>query len=128
MYFIVLEEPKEGFKNAIRLKIYDAPSTLYGYFQVVTDNFDDIYDEFKVDGFKTTKINSCNAIVFSMIGKDSVDGKEAFFRYAVIEDSKNLYQIMSWTNINYKDKLIKKMEGIIYSFKSNSKMNRKNTR
>ena len=55
-----------------------------------------------------------------MSGKGLDDCKKTFFRYALIEDSKNLYQIMSWTNINYKDKLIGKMGGIINSFKSKS--------
>jgi hypothetical protein len=55
-----------------------------------------------------------------MSGKGLVYGKRAFFRYALIEDNNNLYQIMSWTNINYKDKLIGKMGGIINSFKSKS--------
>ena len=120
LYFIVLEETKKSFEDAIKLKVHKTTPSLFGYYQVVTSHFDELYDDFKITDFGRTKINSCNAIVFSMSGKGLDDGKKAFFRYALIEDSNNLYQIMSWTNINYKDKLIGKMEGIINSFKSKS--------
>ena len=120
LYFIVLEETKKSFEDAIKLKVHKATPSLFGYYQVVTSHFDELYDDFKITDFGRTKINSCNAIVFSMNGKGLDDGKKAFFRYALIEDGNNLYQIMSWTNIHYKDKLIGKMEGIINSFKSNS--------
>ncbi|TGD59377.1 hypothetical protein [Flavobacterium humi] len=120
LYFIVLEETKESFENAIRLKVHHATPSLFGYYKVVTNHFDEIYKDLKINDFGTTKINSCNAIVFSMSGKDLGNGKNVFFRYALLEDNKNLYQIMSWTNIHYKDKLIGKMEGIINSFKSES--------
>ena len=120
LYFIVLQETKESFKNAIRLKSYTAPQNLLGYFKVVTEHFDEINEDFRVKDFVNTKINSCNAIVFSIYGKDLDNKKNTFYRYALIEDDKNFYQIMSWTNINYKDKLISKMKGIIYSFRSKS--------
>jgi hypothetical protein len=118
--FIVLEEPKEGFKNAIKLGIHKTSPSLLGYYKVITMHFDEITENFKINDFSNTKINSCNAIVFSMSGKDLEDGKSVFYRYAIFEDNKNLYQIMSWTNIHYKDKLIGRMESIINSFKSNS--------
>jgi hypothetical protein len=120
LYFIVLEETKKSFEDAIKLKVHKVTPSLFGYYQVVTNHFDELYDDFKVTDFSRTKINSSNAIVFSMSGKRLDDGKKTFFRYALIEDSNNLYQIMSWTNIHYKDKLIGKMEGIINSFKSKS--------
>jgi hypothetical protein len=120
LYFIVLEETKKSFEDAIKLKVHKTTPSLFGYYQVVTSHFDVLYDDFKITDFGRTKINSCNAIVFSMSGKGLDDGKKAFFRYALIEDSNNIYQIMSWTNINYKDKLIGKMGGIINSFKSKS--------
>lgn len=120
LYFIVLEETKESFENAIKLKVHDANPSLFGYYKVVTKHFEEITKDFKVDDFGNTKINSCNAIVFSMNGKDLENDKGVFYRYALIEDDKNLYQLMSWTNIHYKDKLIGRMEGIINSFKSKS--------
>jgi hypothetical protein len=120
LYFIVLEQTKESFKNAIDQKLYDVDFNLYGYSKVVTNHFDEISSDFKINDFSSTKINSCNAILFSMNSKNLEDGKKVFYRYALFEDDKNFYQIMSWTNINYKDKLIGKMEGIINSFKSRS--------
>ena len=120
LYFVVLEETKESFENAIKLKVHDATPNLFGYYKVVTKHFDEINQDFKISDYGYTKINSCNAIVFSMSGKDLEDGKNVFYRYALLEDDKNLYQIMSWTNIHYKDKLVGRMEGIINSFKSKS--------
>ena len=91
-----------------------------GYFNVVKNHFDEISEDIKIDDFSSTKINSCNALVFSMHGKDLEDGKKVFYRYALLEDDKYLYQIMAWTNIHDKDKLIGRMSGIINSFKSKS--------
>ena len=121
LHFIVLEEPKEGFQNAVKLGIHKASPNLHGYYETITNHFDEINEDFKINDFGRTKINSCNAIVFSMSGKDLEDGKSVFYRYAILEDDKHLYQIMAWTNLNYKDKLIGRMEPVINSFKSNSK-------
>lgn len=120
LHFIVLEETKEGFQNGIKAGIYKTSPNLFGYYKVISTHFDEITENFEVTDFGNTKINSCNAIVFSMSGKDLEDGKSVFYRYAILEDDKNLYQIMSWTNINYKDKLIGRMAPIINSFKSKS--------
>lgn len=121
LHFIVLEESKKGFENAIKLGIHKTSPSLLGYYKVITSHFDEITEDFKITDFGNTKINSCNAIVFSMSGKDLGNGKSVFYRYAIIEDDKNLYQIMSWTNIHYRDKLTGRMKSIINSFKSNSK-------
>lgn len=120
LHFIVLEEPKEGFQNAIKLGIHKTSPSLLGYYKVITKHFNEVTENFEINDFSNTKINSCNAIVFSMSGKHLAEEKNVFYRYAILEDDKNLYQIMSWTNIHYKDKLIGKMESIINSFKSNS--------
>lgn len=121
LYFIILEETKKGFIDAIKLKVYDASPSLFGYFKVITNHFDEITENFEVKDFSNTKINSCNAIIFSMSGTDLADGTSAFYRYAIFEDDNNLYQIMSWTNNKNKNKLIGRMEGIINSFKSKKK-------
>ena len=120
LHFIVLEETKEGFQNGIKMGVHKVSPSLFGYYKVITNHFDEITADFKTSDYGVTKINSCNAIVFSMSGKDLEDGKGVYYRYAILEDEKNLYQIMSWTNIGYKDKLIGRMEPIINSFKSNS--------
>lgn len=120
LHFIVLQETKYGFQNAIKLGVHKISPSLFGYYKVITMHFDEITENFKITDFSNTKINSCNAIIFSMSGKDLEDGKSVFYRYAILEDDKNLYQIMSWTNIHYKDKLIGRMESIINSFKSKS--------
>ena len=120
LHFIVLEENKEGFQNAVKSGIHNTSPNLLGYYKVITKHFDEITKNFKITDFGVTKINSCNAIVFSMSGKELEEGKEVFYRYAILEDEKNFYQIMSWTNLNYKDKLIDRMTSVINSFKSNS--------
>ena|SRR5690554_73638 len=120
LHFIVLEETKEGFKNGIKMGVHKVSPSLFGYYKVITNHFDEITDNFETSDYGVTKINSCNAIVFSMSGKHLEEGKEVFYRYAILEDEKNLYQIMSWTNLAYKDKLIGRMAPIINSFKSNS--------
>lgn len=120
LHFIVLEETKDGFQNSIKLGVYDTSPNLFGYYKVITKHFDEISENFTISDFGRTKINSCNAILFSMSGKDLENGKNVFYRYAILEDDKNLYQIMSWTNIHYKNKLIGRMTSIINSFKSNS--------
>jgi hypothetical protein len=107
IYFIVLDEP-------IRL----STPTLLGYFKLIQNHFREINDDFHVIEYGKTKINSCNAIVFSMYGKDLVDGVYTYYRYAIIEDGKNYYQIMSWSHLQNKKKLIGKMQPIIWSFKS----------
>ena len=120
LHFIVLEETKEGFQNGIKMGVHKVSPSLFGYYKVITNHFDEITDNFKTSDYGVTKINSCNAIVFSMSGKDLEDGKGVYYRYAILEDEKNLYQIMSWTNLGYKDKLVGRMTPIINSFKSNS--------
>ena len=120
LHFIVLEESKVGFQNAIKLGVHKTTPNLYGYYKVITTHFDELNENFKITDYGITKINSCNAIIFSMSGKDLEDGKSVFLRYAILEDDKNLYQIMSWTNLNFKDKLIGRMTSVINSFKSES--------
>jgi hypothetical protein len=120
LHFIVLEETKEGFLNGIKMGVHKVSPSLSGYYKVITNHFDEIKENFKTSDYGVTKINSCNAIVFSMSGKDLENGKEVYYRYAILEDEKNLYQIMSWTNLGYKDKLVGRMTPIINSFKSNS--------
>ena len=120
LYFIVLEESNEDFRNEAKLGNNKPSNTLIKYYNDITKHFDEISQNFKITDFGYTKINSCNAIVFSMSGKDLEEGKSVFYRYAILEDNKNLYQIMSWTNLNFKDKLIGRMEPIINSFKSKS--------
>lgn len=107
IYFIVIDEP-------IRLS---AP-TLLGYFKLVQNHFREINDDFHVVEYGATKINSCDAIVFSMYGKDLEMGVYTYYRYAIIEDGKNYYQIMSWAHLKNKKRLIGKMQPIIWSFKS----------
>jgi hypothetical protein len=119
-HFIVLEETKEGFLNGIKMGVHKVSPSLFGYYKVITNHFDEITENFKTSDYGVTKINSCNAIVFSMSGKDLEEGKNVFYRYAILEDDKHLYQIMAWTNLNYKDKLTGRMESVINSFKSNS--------
>ena len=120
LHFIVLEETKEGFQNGIKMGVHKVSPSLFGYYKVITNHFDEITDNFETSDYGVTKINSCNAIVFSMSGKHLEEGKEVFYRYTIFEDEKNLYQIMSWTNLAYKNKLIDRMAPIINSFKSNS--------
>ncbi|SEQ08159.1 hypothetical protein [Flavobacterium urocaniciphilum] len=117
LYFIVLEETKQSFADAVKLKIHDTTPNLYGYFKVVTNHFKEITKNLKVNDVGRTKIDSCNAIIFSMFGQTLDNGKSVFYRYALIEDDKNYYQIMSWTNIHHKEKLIGRMDNIIHSFK-----------
>jgi len=62
-------------------------------------------------------------LFFQCLDNGLDDGKAVFYRYALIEDEKNYYQIMSWTNMRFKEKLIGKMSEIIYSFKSKSNSN-----
>jgi len=71
IYFIVLEEPKESFANAIRLNIQKSTPDLLGYFKVVTNHFNEINNNFKIDDFGRTKINFCDALIFSMSGQRS---------------------------------------------------------
>lgn len=117
LYFIVLEEPKERFKNAIKLKLHKSTPDLMGYLKVVTNHFKEVTDNFELSDVGFTKIDSCNAVVFSMSGINPEDNRKIYYRYALIEDENNYYQIMSWTNLKNKLKLIGKMEETIHSFK-----------
>ncbi|MBF4465155.1 hypothetical protein [Flavobacterium sp. LC2016-12] len=116
LYFIVLEEPKKGFENAIRLKLHNSTADLTGYFKVVTNHFKEITKNFELNDFGRTKIDYCNAYLFSMSGIELENNKSVFYRFGIIEDNENYYQIMSWTNIKNKQKLIGKMDKIIHSF------------
>ena len=107
IYFIVLDEPKN----------LSAP-TLLDYYKLILNHFREVNDDFHIVEYGKTKINSCDAIIFSMYGKDLEDGIYTYYRYAVIEDGKNYYQIMSWSHMKNKKKLVGKMQKIIWSFKS----------
>lgn len=116
LYFIVLEEPKKSFENAINHKMHSTTPDLNGYLSVVTNHFREISLKFTLSDFGRTKIDQCNAYIFSMTSQDPLDKKVTFYRYALIEDNENYYQIMSWTNLKNKTKLVGTMDGVINSF------------
>ncbi len=117
LYFIILQEPKINFENAVKQNLHKSTPNLLGYFNVIKNHFQEITKDFKLSDFGKTKIDSCNAIVFSMSGIDPEDNKKIYYRYAIIEDEKNYYQIMSWTNLKNKLLLIGKVDQTINSFK-----------
>ncbi len=120
IYFLIIEEEKSGFQNAVEQGLSEMTPNLKGYFQVLTTHFGQITDNFNVSDVKNIRVHSSPAIVFSMTGKSIEFKKSVFYRYAVIEDDRNYYQIMAWTNPASKQKLIDKMEIVISSFKSKS--------
>jgi hypothetical protein len=114
-YIMVLDEPKAGFAQAVEEKKYNTTSDLGGYYKIVVDHFRDITSKgFKVYDIEKKKINSANAIVFSMSGLN--DNYPVFYRYAVIESKERYYQIMSWTNTMQEQKYQERMNKIIDSF------------
>jgi hypothetical protein len=92
-----LDQPKNTFFNAITDKVYNVEPNLDGYFNTITEHFNELYNKFEVYDVSRKKLNSSNAIVFSMSGISKEDGIKDFYRYAVIESDSQFYQIMSWT-------------------------------
>jgi hypothetical protein len=120
-YFLMLEEPKMGFHEAIAQGMYSEYKVnpdLDGYFKVLTSHFDDIMDDFTVTDIKRVKINSANATIFTISGVSIEFKKAIVYRYAIIDDGTNYYQLMSWTNPGAKRELIDRMQDVIFSFKS----------
>jgi len=114
-YVIVLDETKNSFANAVQNNPTDITPDLKGYYNVIINHFKKITQkDFKVYDIEKKKINSSNAIVFSMSGMN--DNYPAFYRYAIIEGDQRYYQIMSWTNIPQEKKYTERMNKIIESF------------
>jgi len=117
IYFIVLEESKRGFKDAIEHKMHKATPDLNGYLEVVVNHFREISTKFALSDVGRTKIDQCNAYIFSMTSEEPSDNLVTFYRYAIIEDNENYYQIMSWTHLKNKKNLIGIIDEVIHSFK-----------
>jgi hypothetical protein len=114
-YVIVLDETKNSFANAVENNPTSITPDLEGYYNVIVSHFKKITQkDFKVYDIEKKKINSSNAIVFSMSGMN--DNYPAFYRYAIIEGDQQYYQIMSWTNIPQEKKYTERMNKIIESF------------
>lgn len=114
-YVIVLDETKESFANAVQNNPTNITPDFKGYYNVIVSHFKKITQkDFKVYDIEKKKINSSNAIVFSMSGMN--DNYPAFYRYAIIEGDQRYYQIMSWTNIPQEKKYTERMNKIIESF------------
>jgi hypothetical protein len=124
-YVMVIEEPKSGFATAVETAIYQTTPDLKGYFKVIKEHFKTTSKDLEVTDVINSRINSCNAITFSMLGENTELKLKIFYRYAVIEDDKNYYQLMTWTSSTNKEESIDKMNEIIKSFKSNSVSNKK---
>ncbi|AWK06603.1 hypothetical protein HYN56_21165 [Flavobacterium crocinum] len=113
-YIMVIEEVKDNFAKAIQEKKANITPDLEGYYNVITKHFEEITKDFKIYDLEKKRINSSNAIVFSMSGIN--DDYPVFYRYAIIESDKTFYQIMSWTNTSQEKKYIDRMNKIIDSF------------
>jgi len=114
-YIMVLDESKEGFVNAIDQKLYNTTADLSGYYTILVAHFRKITPKaFKVYNIEKKKINTHNAIVFSMSG--ITDSYPVFYRYAIVEGNQRYYQIMSWTNTSQEQKYTERMNKIIDSF------------
>jgi hypothetical protein len=117
LYVIILDQPKQTFYKAIEDKQYNEQPNLTGYCNTVIKHFNELYNKFIVYDISRKKLNSSNAVVFSMTGISKEDGIEDFYRYAVIESDSRFYQIMSWTKKEKEKNVIDRMNQIIMSFK-----------
>lgn len=95
-YVIVIDESSSDFVNAIENNLLNATPDLDGYYNATLSHLKkaDIKN-FKIYDIKKKKINSSNAIVFSISG--SSDGFDIFYRFAIVQGKERYYQIMSWT-------------------------------
>ncbi|MCU0433429.1 MAG: hypothetical protein MUC87_08255 [Bacteroidia bacterium] len=116
-YVIVIDESKLSFREALELNGIEAEykPDLQGYTDILINSLKQEMVDFKISELKDTVLNNLPAKLANITGK--VNAYDVYFQYAFIEGRNNFYQVMTWANLNKKDRYLNAMNKMVRSLK-----------
>lgn len=120
-YVIVIDEPIEGFHNAIlENNLQDEyPASIEGFTKLMVKDLTAALQAKALPAIKDISINGLPARQFDING--SFENLPVYWKTAYIKGKENYYQVITWTQGKNKEKYKQQMQDILNSFRETGK-------